>query len=87
MFACQRLTFATIVAGCSLVITLGRRRCDLEVTQRTEQSENAQMFVWSHSIAGLRPAHNIRISCCDTCALWMIAGSLATRPCHRTIQV
>jgi hypothetical protein len=45
------------------------------------------MFVWSHSIAGLRPPHNIRISCCDTCALWMIAGSLATRHCHRAVQV
>jgi len=37
---------------------------------------NAQMFVWSHSIAGLRPRHNIRISCCDICGLWMNRSAL-----------
>jgi hypothetical protein len=77
---------ATIVGGCSLIILLDRRRCDLAATLRTKQLENAQMFVWSHSIAGLRPPHNIRMSCCDTCARCVITGSLAARACYHAIQ-
>jgi hypothetical protein len=86
MFACRPLALRHDRRWLAQVITLGRGRCDLEATQRTEQSESDRIAVWPHRRAGLRPPHNIRINCCDTCALCMIAASLATRPCHCAIQ-